>query len=234
MSSPYHELTVQKGTEDEVLAHLEMIAKHLREVHGEAVKRHEIVAGMDNRGVMLANLAARSSIEVARLAEWIKAPTEQVAWVARNLYELNLRVHYILISKENVDRFFAESISDEIELLRSMKTLQPSGGNVANLKLIDDRIAARVARLEREGLAPVKSMGSWELAKEIGAEREHQAFYKLYSKYVHPTGYLLNRRTGRMPKINELVDRILLVNAQQYAIDTLRRVAEVLNPPGEI
>jgi len=236
LTTPYHELTVQKGTEEEVRTHLERIATLLREVHGQAFKRDEIVTGTDTRGIMLANLAARSSIEAARLAEWLGAPTEQVAWVARNLYELNLRVHFILMSKENVDRFFAESISDEIQLFRAIKTLFTPGdpGDAANLKAIDDRIAAREARLAQEGLVPVKSMGCVELAKEIGAESEHQAFYKLYSKYVHPTGYLINRRTGWMPKINEAVVRLLLVNAQQYAIDTLRRIAGAFGLSGQV
>ncbi len=231
MTTPYHELTVQKGTEEELRAHLERIANLLREVHEEAAKLDGIAAGRDTRGIMLANLAARSSFEAARLAGWLGAPTDQIAWVARNLYELNLRVHFILKSKENADHFFAESISDEIELLEAMKTLFALGAGT-DLNVIEDRIAARKARLAQEGLEPVKTMGGWDLAREIGAEGEHRAFYKLYSKYVHPTGYLINRRTGRMPEINDKVIRLLLINAQQYAIDTLRRVAAAFAPSG--
>jgi hypothetical protein len=53
------------------------------------------------------------------------------------------------------------------------------------------------------------------LAKETGMEEEYRAFFKLYSKYVHPSAWVIHGSTERVHRFE--IKQTFLVQAQRYA-----------------
>ena len=66
-------------------------------------------------------------------------------------------------------------------------------------------------------------MTTSQLAKVVELDSEHKSFYKLYSKFVHPSSVLVNKPENI--KLDIFMN-VLLINAQLYAADTYRRVAD--------
>ncbi len=60
------------------------------------------------------------------------------------------------------------------------------------------------------------------LAKAVGLESEYKAFFKLYSKYVHPSSWLVNRDPYWVQAWQWRT--IFTVSAQLYAADTIERI----------
>ena len=143
----------------------------------------------------------------------------------RNLYELNLRVRYLLADPVNVNLFRAEMISDQIKLLGALAKLVDHS-NVEGRATIQRRIDFRRQQLEKNHLEEMKQMMAADLAKQVGATDEHDRFYKLYSKYVHPSAYLVNSGQDFFELCDRHSRKMLLLNAQLYARDTLELISQ--------
>ena len=66
---------------------------------------------------------------------------------------------------------------------------------------------------------------------QIGLSDEHKNLYKLFSKVVHPSSYLVNDYKNAASIETRM---ILQTRAQLYAWDTFSRVCEYFNVPGEL
>ncbi|MGH7492959.1 MAG: DUF5677 domain-containing protein [bacterium] len=63
-----------------------------------------------------------------------------------------------------------------------------------------------------------------ELAKKVDMEKEYKAFFKLYSKYVHPSSWII---IGAEEEINGSMYRdTFLLQLQVYASMILQKVTE--------
>jgi hypothetical protein len=221
MNDAYHTVEVRRGSAEDLRQQLKLLGELLRRL----AERLGTTPGVDERTVLLANLATRSSLEANRLAAWVEAPTDQIAWATRNLFELNLRVRHLLTGMANVVRFKEETVSDEIDLLEALGTLaDPS--QPGDLDQIHERIAAREQALHAEGLQRVHHLPTAKLAREVGVEQGYEAFFKLYSKYVHPSAFLVNAGRPGFEAFERNGRPILLLNGQQYARDTLERISQ--------
>ena len=86
--------------------------------------------------------------------------------------------------------------------------------------------------MNKYGFPTVKQpVSTGNLANKVGQEGEHKALFKLYSKLVHPSSYLVNDYGGASSVENQ---KILQIHAQLYAYDTVTRVCEELSVPYEI
>ena len=178
---------------------------------------------------MLANLASRSAVEVSRIAAWLEAPTDQIAWATQNLYELNLRVRRLLRDARNIDRFRSEMVSDQIQLLEGLSKLFEFS-KPDHKAALQEGIKFRRDQLEKDGVPEVKQLTAAELARQLGATDEHQRFYKLYLKYVHASSaYLVNSGQEFFDIFDRYSRTILFLNAQQYARDTIELVTPKTN-----
>lgn len=64
-------------------------------------------------------------------------------------------------------------------------------------------------------------------AEAVGEKAEYEAFFKLYSKYVHPSSFLLN---GNPKSVHSPVFfNILVIQAQRYAADSYERLKHSLD-----
>lgn len=142
------------------------------------------------QNLALYNLASRAAFELTRLARNLDQGTDLVAWATRNLFELNLSVRYILMSEDNASRYLAESAKDEQQVLEGFLSLSDNE-SVEARKVLQDRILAIDALATRHGIELRKPLSTSDLAKVTGCAAEYTALYKLMSKYVHPSSWLV-------------------------------------------
>jgi hypothetical protein len=155
-------------------------------------------------GAACANLEANpdpSELEVAlrnlaRYARWLLlmfrhglgSPIEFYGWASRGLFELYLLTLFVLLSEENVRLFLHAAMTDEIMMMEGIEQLEAdiTPDVRANLRAQIERLeAARGDRVSR--LPDYASM-----ATAVGARNEYDAFWKIYSKYVHPSSWVVN------------------------------------------
>ena len=146
----FHPLRIKRGTTNEARTQLEVLAEMLRRV----VERLQAMRDPDQRTIALANLGWRSAIEADRVATALGGSVDKIAWPTRNLYELNLRIRYLLADPENVTRFGEEMVSDQIKLLEALHSLFDEK-DVEERKAIQGRIDFRRQQLANEGMTEV-------------------------------------------------------------------------------
>jgi len=185
-----------------------------------AASRATATVGDDCLRVVIPPLlaAASSAIQLAG-PTGLELPITIVALAARNTYEIWLRIRYVIKSSEHCQRWRAENVRDQIQIYEAVLTLNAPGANKAV-------ISAEIARLEAlasaKGLPSVRSpLQARQLAIEVEAAEEHDAFYKLYSKLVHPSSWAVNSPSA----VGTPMYRAALVaNAELYG----RRILECM------
>jgi hypothetical protein len=71
-----------------------------------------------------------------------------------------------------------------------------------------------------------------DVAKEVGLQDEHKAFYKLYSKLVHPSSFSVNWPDAAL---STMYRDSMVGNMQVYAISMLEEMRTKANlPVGEL
>lgn len=77
----------------------------------------------------------------------------------------------------------------------------------------------------------VQPASAGNLAKKVAMEKEHKGLFKLYSKLVHPSSYLVNDYSDSATDQNR---KILQIHAQFYTQDTVSLLCEKLSIPYEV
>ena len=191
------------------------------------IKRwHEKNKERSEKSALLLNLlsAVADYLEVA--CDCFDKHISIIAMATRNQYELNLRIRSLLKDEEGIKAWKSEAITDGIQahegFLDLAETANPSTA------IVSEEIN-RLERLRKKfGLPVIKnSMPTANLARKIGIEDDHKSFFKLYSKLVHPSSYLVNNKKY----CTETFFQILEIKIQQYAFDSIFRVCEALEIP---
>ncbi len=201
---------VESGSKDDVLKILKQYEDSLIKLASEIRQSKP----NDEKHFLLYNLTVCSANQLKGLRLVYDLPTEFYAWIARNLFELNLTVRYILSSPENLVKFGSKRARDEIEMLKGMLKFEEMDEDMA--KTIESRIDRLNQSAEKHKRILKERLSINELLKEsTNMQREYNIFYKLYSKYVHPTSWLVN---GPQDVIySSEIRNTCLVNAQLYA-----------------
>ena len=179
------------------------------------------------RNLVLYNLLAKIRLYLHCLTTSLNGPTEQLGFITRSLFELNLITRYVLIKEENLKRFVRQAGIDRIQILEGSLELREDSSK-ENAKILEDEINKIKGLIQKYNLASLKSLPSFrEIARITELEKEYKALYKLFSKYVHPSSYII---AGSPKEIhsNE-VRNIFLIHAQLYAGDTFQRIKEATN-----
>ena len=156
----------------------------------------------------------------------LNGPTELLGFITRCLFELNLITRYVLMNEKNLKRFIAQTGEDKIEILEGILKFREDSSE-ENVKIIEEEINRLKTIKQKYNLTPIKSLPRFkDIAQTVGLEKEYKALYKLFSKYVHPTPYIINGNPEEIHS-NE-IRNIFLINAQLYAKDTFQRIKEVL------
>jgi hypothetical protein len=158
----------------------------------------------------------------------IETPIEVLALSARNIFELWLRLQYILASDVNCQSWREEALTDQLQVFEAILTLP--GADV-----LRPAITAEIERVKLHGancgLAEGHELLSTSrLAKATGNKSEYEAFYKLYSKIVHPSSWSVNWPNAVS---SDMYGFTLAVNLQKYAAGILQIVEDAFGVRAE-
>jgi len=145
-----------------------------------------------------------------------------VAHAARGIAEATLLLHYFTsaptasldLLMEFVDRDFSEIKEGIVALNASTNDTRLQGPSIVHSTL---------AKLPRRRRPPTFG----ELARLFGAEPEHRSFYKLYSKFVHPSPYSVFKTQDS--EITSQIRQIFLTRAAIYVREFTERMMEIIN-----
>ena len=146
-----------------------------------------------------------------RIAQWLKQPhvdnTDLIAHATRNIFETHLIYRHLMTGGggEFMGRMVEELRRDDFDLLEGLVYGRlDSPGFPEDLKKHHSDLKAQKFK---------KTPTVVELAKKNGAEEEYRRFYKLYSKYAHPSIYHLfgdRREVYSQTAIQIVVERAVL------------------------
>lgn len=202
---------------------LDKLAERLSELEALLTKLcNEIQAGFkrDDKNLAIHGLASRTAFEMAKLKGALRSPTEYLALCARNLFELNARTRFVFQSDRNLQAWIGEVAQDEKEIIEGV--LQLGQSSKKDIEILRARLAQIDQTATKHGVPLARVPRVSDLAKAAGLEKEYKGLFKLYSKYVHPSSWIVNGG-GRTHSWD--VRNIFIVRSQQYAFDTLNRIS---------
>lgn len=141
---------------------------------------------------------------------------ETLALSTRNIFELNMIYQYTCLNDENLREWIGNKAKDEIEILEGMLTLSEKP-NSEDEKIVKARIDSIKTTAQNNNYKISKQLNTKMLAEKVGLVKEYEGLFKLYSKFIHPTSYLIN---SNPEAINSLqYKNIFLMQFQIYLSD---------------
>jgi hypothetical protein len=180
------------------------------------------------QSLTLFNLLAAASAYLDLLRAGVGAPIQAIALVTRGVYELNLRTRHLLHDPSAMTAWKAELATDKVEILEGLLLFANPESESAARELREeiDRIKAVAKKYALPEKAKPPTVA--DLAKGVGLEKEHKGLFKLFSKLIHPSSYLVNASQDA----HALETRnTLLIHLQLYAVDLLKRLKKELSIP---
>jgi hypothetical protein len=185
-----------------------------------------------DRTLALFNLLSATSDYLHVAGHNLQTHASVLALATRSLYELNLRTRHLLASGDNVRFWQAEAPRDKIEVLEGILRLQTGGETEHERAILRDEIDRLKGLAAKYKLPPLERIPSTAaIAESVGRSDEHKALFKLFSKIVHPSSYLVNDYRNAA---SGQVSIILQVHAQLYAWDTFNRICDVFGVPEKL
>lgn len=186
----------------------------------------------NERNLTLFNLLV-SSAQYLNVAEAnLEGHASVLALATRSLYEINLRTRAIILSEDNMRQWHSEAVTDKIQLLEGLLGLE----TVHDMNTQRATLCAEIERLsalrEKYALPTVKKPSDvGVIANDLGLTREHKALFKLFSKIVHPSSYLINDYSNAASNETKAV---LQIHTQLYAWDTFGRICDAVPVPNAL
>ena len=171
----------------------------------------------------LFNLLVASAGYLKVVAENINKHISVIALGTRNLYEINLQTRDIVSSVTGFRRWQGEWITDRIQILEGVLELASVSDTSGQRKVISREIDRLKSLRNKNRLPDARPSRTKKIADSVKLPTEHRALFKLFSKLVHPSSYLVN--DYRNAASNEIA-MILQIHAQLYAWDTFSRICD--------
>lgn len=162
---------------------------------------------------LLMNVGVYVTNHIHRLHDWGSRPDiddlDLIGYSTRCIFEANLMLEYYCQHQpqEMYDLMRGEIDRDDFDILESVTTFH--GSPTAETQSIFDDYGRR--KKSKHPRTPSFST----LAIQTAAEAEYKSFYKLYSKYAHPSAYLL--MADRRAVWSGFVRNVFLDRAVRYA-----------------
>lgn len=191
---------------EELIIDLELIPTEKRKIQGNLVTMHRHVRrlrSLDNITDARADVLLSISLvyvekQIRRLRTLIEDEADIIAWVSRTLLELFFVLRYMYGSVDQFDEFVDEQLKD---LKNIENVLYPNGipeeDDPAEITAFHTHMSEvwkdlEKLGLDRDGLRNPRPARYF--AEGAGLLSEYNSHWKLHSKYVHPTSYLLMGR----------------------------------------
>lgn len=189
------------------------------------------VARTDKR-VILGNLLSSTSDYLELMESSLGSHISVLALCTRSIYEINIRIRSLIEHKDEMAKWQSEAVTDKVQVLEGILSLANNLENINEQNVLKNEIERIKKLIDKYGLPIVKKpISTGILANKVGQQTEHNALFKLYSKLIHPSSYLVNDYNNASSVENQ---KILQIHAQLYAHDTVSRVSEELRVPYEV
>lgn len=209
----------------QVTRRLRELSANLRQLSCDIGKR----AQRSNASLAYANLMNRTASEMDRLVGYYPDFAEGIAWCARNIFELNLVVRHICRSSENMNRWLGQFAGDEKQIIQGFLTLS-ADSKLPERQHLQDRLDTIDSISAKHRIQPSRPFNIKSLAEQEHLEDEYIGLYKLFSKYVHPSSWLVNSSTDSVQS-KEYIN-IFLIYSQLHSGDSYSRVNDWLAANG--
>ena len=162
--------------------------------HAKYLEQRNDIADPLARGVLdSAPSFIRKQIE--RLQLNLNDDADIIAWISRSLMELFFMLRYMYSSRDRYDEVVKEQLKDlkEIE-----EIIYPEGEpsddapeEVRNFHLDMEKLWQALQEYGVDRVELQKPNHAWHYAEGAELSDEYRRYWKIHSKYVHPTSYLL-------------------------------------------
>lgn len=154
-------------------------------------------------------------------------PIEYNAITARNLFECYLIIAYMIKDTSKAKEFISQKAYEELEINEGFLSLKTTKTSETSLKQIQDRMDYIRQLMKNNGLTPSRSWTVKHLAEQTNNKLEYKAFFRLYSKYVHPSSWVVNSVSTEYD--NPIFRNIFFLQGQHYASCITKLISDYLN-----
>jgi len=182
--------------------------------------------GLDFVLISMRNLTNYTLILFERLISNQQSPIEFCAISARNLFECYLLIAFILSNPTKAKEFTGQKASDELEISEGFLSITKPGTQDVAIKSIQARMSSLKTLMSQHEIPIKKHWTVSNLAKQTNNKVEYEAFFKLYSKYIHPSSWIVN--SFPLEYDNPVFRNIFLLQGQHYASCTQKLVSNYL------
>jgi hypothetical protein len=219
---------VRESNQIELKKNVDKIIKKSKFIHRWIDKN---VARTEKR-VILVNLLSTTSDYLDLMKSSLDSHISVLALCTRSIYEVNIRIRSLIEHQDEIAKWQSEAVTDKVQTLEDILSLANESENFNEQNILKSEIERLKNLVKKYGFPTVKQpVSTGNLANKVGQQDEHKALFKLYSKLVHPSSYLVNDYGGASSIENQ---KILQIHAQLYAHDTINRVCEELSVPYEV
>ncbi len=214
----------------EARPHLLSVAAAIR----RAIEWVDVNCKRDEKTAALLNLLRSIAMYVEIYASNLSGTLEILALCTRSVFELNLRARMVLERADGLQRWIAEAVEERIETLEGFVRFAETGVASALYEKEVQRERQRLTDLKEKHDLPAEAKGRLQerqLAEMFHLEEDYDALYKLASKIVHPSSYLVN---GRPHVDTNDMRNVLLITLQLKARDSLARIGIDLGIPDTV
>lgn len=176
---------VRYGSDQDVIENLNKVALKLAS-YSELVPRAPL---NDYQGLAVKRLLEYQSKETKAIVSCFRKDIHEFSWRVRNIFEGALLLEYVMKNDSNAAAFIAQKIGDERTILEGIASL--SKVVLSDSHPIKERISKANSVLAKHGFGKASTLTTKFLANAVGFTSEYEAFYKLYSKYVHPSAWTI-------------------------------------------
>lgn len=172
----------------------------------------------------LRSLTSYSGELFDRLISHQDFPIEYNAISARNLFECYLLIAYVISDPSKAKEFLSQKAYEELEINEGFISLKTATTSEESIKHIQDRMDYIKQLMRNHGLTPSRHWTVSYLAQQTNNKLEYEAFFKLYSKYVHPSSWIVNSFNNEYN--NPVFRNIFLLQGQLYANRIIKLISK--------
>ncbi|UQN08432.1 DUF5677 domain-containing protein [Deinococcus sp. QL22] len=206
------------------------VAEAFRKIAQTAIETKLIVSQSrrdeDVKHIMI-NMLSYVSRQCTYIAQDVEQPIEKIAWAVRNLFELNLEFRSIQVL-QSWKKYIAARARDEVDMLEGILSFADDQ-ETDPAKTLIARIEELKAIAQRNGFDISKrdQTNYRQLAVISGVEQEYLGFYRFYSKFIHPTSWLINASDESKDSFESR--NIFYIQGQKYSWDLIFRIKDELD-----
>ena len=208
------------GSTNNVNVNLRKIISVLNQDASKLVHKNEL----DYVLISLRAIASYTGLLFERLISDQDTPIEYIAVSSRNLFECYLLTAYIISNPSKGKEFISQKANEELEINEGFLSITTEKTSEASIKSIRNRMEYIEEIIKTHELTPSKNWNVNFLAKQTNNELEYRAFFKLYSKYVHPSSWIMN--SPRDEYDNPIFKNIFILQGQHYASCITKLISE--------